>query len=176
MPAPGKTGTTGCTCLSSPSSRSSFAACWGSNFTAIGGTRIVDVAITEFEDLRLKDVIDSARKRGSNIDVFRIELKVLEAEMLTAMLGVRRESYAREMAVLTQGLGEAETDAKIAAIRSDEEARLKSVRASYNGLNGAEALPDIRPGGSARERGEGAGEAGRRGPQLATPTACTSFT
>ncbi len=95
---------------------------------------IVDVSITEFEDLRLKDVIDSARKRGSNIDVFRIELKVLEAEMLTAMLGVRRESYAREMAVLSQGLGDAETDAKIAAIRREEEARLKSVRASYNGL------------------------------------------
>ncbi len=95
---------------------------------------IVDVAITDFEDLRLKDVIDSARKRGSNIDVYRIELKVLEAEMLTAMLGVRRESYAREMAVISQGLDDAETDAKTAAIRADEEVRLKSVRASYNGL------------------------------------------
>ena len=45
---------------------------------------IFDVNITEFEDLRLKDVIDSARKRGSNIDVLRIEMKMLEAEMLTA--------------------------------------------------------------------------------------------
>ena len=37
------------------------------------------------------------------------------------------------MAVISQGLADDETDAKVAAIRSDEEARLKRVRASYNG-------------------------------------------
>jgi hypothetical protein len=50
------------------------------------------------------------------------------------MLKVQRESYAREMALVTQGLGDADLDAKIKALRSDEAARLKRVRANYNGL------------------------------------------
>ena len=44
--------------------------------------RIINVDITEFEDLRLKEIIDSARKRGSNIDVLRIEMEMLEVDML----------------------------------------------------------------------------------------------
>ena len=115
---------------------------------------IVDVSITEFEDLRLKDVIDSARRRGSNIDVLRIELKVLEAEMLTEMLKVRRESYAREMALVAQGLGEADLDAKVAALRRGEDEHLKGVQARFKGLM-AKKRSQIYALEEAREKEEG---------------------
>ncbi|MBP7736811.1 MAG: hypothetical protein KA369_12620 [Spirochaetes bacterium] len=93
--------------------------------------RIINVDITEFEDLRLKEVIDSARKRGSNIDVLRIEMQILEVDMLGEMLRVRKDIYAREAALLSQGLPDDEMDRRVSALRSEEESRIKRTRASY---------------------------------------------
>jgi hypothetical protein len=93
--------------------------------------RIINVDITEFEDLRLREIIDSARKRGSNIDVLRIEMEMLEVDMLGEILKVRKDVYAREAALLSRGLSEDEIDRQVSALRSDEEARIKKVRTSY---------------------------------------------
>lgn len=93
--------------------------------------KIINVDITEFEDLRLREIIDSARKRGSNIDVLRIEKEMLEVEMLGEMLKVRKDMYARENAVLAQGLPDSETDRRLAQIRKDEDAGISRVKAVY---------------------------------------------
>ncbi len=93
--------------------------------------RIINVDITEFEDLRLKEIIDSARKRGSNIDVLRIEMEMLEVDMLGEILKVRKDMYAREAAILSQGLPDVEIDRRVSALRSEEEARIKRVRVSH---------------------------------------------
>ncbi len=93
--------------------------------------RIINVDITEFEDLRLKEVIDSARKRGSNIDVLRIEMEMLEVDMLGEMLLVRKDIYARETALFSQGLPDEETDRRVSALRKEENDRITRVRAAY---------------------------------------------
>jgi len=93
--------------------------------------RIINVDITEFEDLRLKEVIDSARKRGSNIDVLRIEMQILEVDMLGEILKIRKDIYAREAALLSQGLPDDEIDRRVSALRDEEESRIKRMRASY---------------------------------------------
>ncbi|HPV43415.1 MAG TPA: hypothetical protein PKX40_19705 [Spirochaetota bacterium] len=93
--------------------------------------RIINVDITEFEDLRLKEIIDSARKRGSNIDVLKIEMEMLEVDMLGEILKVRKDVCAREAALLSQGLSDDEIDRRVSALKTEEEARIKKVRASY---------------------------------------------
>ncbi|MBN2161121.1 MAG: hypothetical protein JW807_17170 [Spirochaetes bacterium] len=91
----------------------------------------VEVDIADFEDLRLKEVMSSVRRRGSSIELLRMDLQAVEIAMLDKMLKVRRECHLKEMDVLGEGLSDSETNPIIARIRSECDARLKRIAASY---------------------------------------------
>lgn len=96
--------------------------------------RNATVDIKDFEDLRLKEAMDSVRKRGSNIDTLRIGLLITEVEMLDEMLKVQKEYYKKETDILAQNLPAEETDRRVAQNRDEESVRLKKVRANFQAL------------------------------------------
>ena len=93
--------------------------------------KIVEIDISEFEDLRVKDIIDSARKRGGNIDVMRIKLQVLDVEMLDKMLKVRNGTHLKELNIVSQNLSDEETNRQLSDLKSEEKRKLAGIKARY---------------------------------------------
>lgn len=94
-------------------------------------SRDVPVSIKEFDDLRLKEVIESARKRGTNIDVMRINLQMLEIEMMKDVLLARKSFREKETEIVAQNISDEEMDERIALLRRDEEQKVKAIQADY---------------------------------------------
>ena len=94
----------------------------------------IKLDITDFDDLRLKDVLDSARKKGDNADIVSVQLQILEIKMLDSILEVKQGYHRREIALVTQGLSDAETDVGIKKLREEEAAAVGEVRRKFAGL------------------------------------------
>ncbi len=94
----------------------------------------IKVSIKEFEDLRLKEVIDSARKRGSNIDMMRINVQMLEIEMMMKVLDARRDIFKKENDFLAQNPSLEEADRRIAELRNEEQRRVREIEGHYRGM------------------------------------------
>ncbi len=94
----------------------------------------IKIDITDFDDLRLKDVLDSARKKGDNADIIAVQLQIFEIKMLDAILEVKENHHNRELSTIVQGMGEKETDAAIKRIRDEEVNAVNGIRQKYAGL------------------------------------------
>jgi hypothetical protein len=57
----------------------------------------IAINIEDFEDMRLKEMVDSVRNRGGNIDFLRIQLQIKEIEGLSKILEIQKNTYQKEM-------------------------------------------------------------------------------
>jgi hypothetical protein len=94
----------------------------------------IEVNISDFDDLRLKDVLDSARKKSDNADIVAIQLDILEIAMLDEILAARNRHYRRELEIINRNLSDKETESNLARIRGDEKKDVKRIRRKYRGL------------------------------------------
>ena len=91
----------------------------------------VEVDIKEFEDLRLKEVLQSARSGQNNVELFKMQLQILRVEMLNAVLGVRKDYLNRELALVAQELPQGQLQEKVSVLREGEKKTVKNVQARY---------------------------------------------
>lgn len=106
------------------------AAYWGSIF--IEWMRKDDeVHITEFEDLRLRDLFDNASRYQSELNGAREGLDNLRLQMQEDILNVKNASARDRESLLAKHLPAAETEAQMKKIGEREEIRVKAVREGY---------------------------------------------
>lgn len=91
----------------------------------------IDVNITEFDDVRLKEVLGAARMTDNVILIRKNELDALIIEMRNAMLNVNNKYLGQSTAVLDRGLSPDVTRQQLNDLRKAEESELASVRAEY---------------------------------------------
>jgi hypothetical protein len=94
----------------------------------------IEVNISDFDDLRLKDVLDSARKKSDNADIVAIQLDILEIAMLDEILSSRNRHYRRELEIISRDLSDNETDSNLSRIRGEEKKDVRRIRRKYKGL------------------------------------------
>jgi hypothetical protein len=91
-----------------------------------------EVNISEFEDVRLKDLIDAAQKNRSKLDVAKSELDALKQEKEKEIQGVKDSYKMKREAVSSKNITADEKAMQIAKINKDEKAELKKVETSFN--------------------------------------------
>lgn len=100
-------------------------------YTELQNSRI-DVNISEFEDVRLKEVLGNARMAGNTILIRNNELNSLIIEMKNSMLNVNNTYLARRNAVLDRGLSSEATAQQLAELKRAEKAELAKISADYD--------------------------------------------
>ncbi len=91
----------------------------------------VEINISEFEDLRLKEVIDSARSHENNLDLLLIKLEILKIDEQKAILKVKQKYYKNELNLLAKELSAKATDKGLNQIRTAEKREVAAVARSY---------------------------------------------
>lgn len=89
------------------------------------------VEITEFEDLRLRDLFDGASKYQNELNSVREELSSLRARMQDEILAAKSDASRERETVLAMHLPQDETNVRISKIKEKEDARIKSIRMEY---------------------------------------------
>ncbi len=89
------------------------------------------VEITEFDDLRLRDIFDSTSKYQNELNSVREELASLRARMQDEILSVKSEASRERESVLSMHLSQEETSARMAKIKNREDERIKTIHAEY---------------------------------------------
>ncbi len=92
------------------------------------------INIEEFDDLRLKDVLDSARQKESNADLLSVQLDIIEIKMLDAVLNVKSVHHNRELSVIMKNLPDAETNRRIKKIRAEEKRAIARTKRKFQRL------------------------------------------
>ncbi len=92
----------------------------------------IDVNISEFDDVRLKEVLGNARMASNTILIRNNELNSLIIEMKNAMLNVNRTYLAKKNAVLDKGLSPEATAQQIAELKRAENAELAKISSDYD--------------------------------------------
>ncbi len=90
-----------------------------------------DVHITEFEDLRLRDLFDNASGYQSELNSARDGLDTLRLRMQEDILSVKNDSARERESLLARHLPAAETEAQMKKIGEREEVRVKAVQDGY---------------------------------------------
>ena len=94
--------------------------------------REVVINISEFDDLRLKDLIDSAQKDEGDLEILIRELDDLKLKLQNVILDLKDRYYSKRESVYSMNLSREESDKKIAELKEEEEKKIKSVTARYN--------------------------------------------
>jgi len=93
----------------------------------------VPIDIKEFEDLRLKEVLQSANISEARIEMVSMRIQAIRIEMLNDILDIRKKSLSQELDVTAMNIPQAEKEVKLKAIREKEAQNLRWGRARYNG-------------------------------------------
>ncbi|PKL40658.1 MAG: hypothetical protein CVV44_03380 [Spirochaetae bacterium HGW-Spirochaetae-1] len=89
------------------------------------------VNISEFEDLRIKDLIDSAKKNETKIDQAYRELENIKVEMNEEIISLHdRYSLGREK-ILSEDLSQDEKNERTIELKKEKEEKLKSLKDRY---------------------------------------------
>ena len=91
----------------------------------------IDISINEFDDLRLKEILNSSRHAENNIHIRNNELQVIVIEMKNRILEVNNRYLAKENSVLDKGLSPASAKEKMYELRRAEQAEVNGVRSLY---------------------------------------------
>ncbi len=91
----------------------------------------IDVNISEFDDVRLKEVLGAARMTDNVILIRKNELEALIIEMRNALLNVNTKYLAQYTSVLDKGLPPDVTKQQLSDLKRGEEAELAGIRADY---------------------------------------------
>jgi hypothetical protein len=89
----------------------------------------IDINISEFDDLRLREVLNSTRLTGNNLLIRRNEMYSLILEMKNQILEINNRYLAKENAVLDKG---GSVKDRIADLRRAEQSEINSVVAKYD--------------------------------------------
>jgi len=88
----------------------------------------IDISISEFEDLRLREVLNSTRLTGNNLLIRRNEMYSLILEMRNQILEINKRYLAKENSVLDRG---GAVKDKITDLRRAEQSEINGVVAKY---------------------------------------------
>ena len=94
--------------------------------------RNIDVSIEDFEDLRLKEALNSSRLMENNLQMRRNELHVILIEMKNRILEVNSRYLAKENALLDKNLSVGSTNARIEEFRKAESSEVNAIKAQYS--------------------------------------------
>ncbi len=91
----------------------------------------VKIEIDEFEDLRLKEVIDSARSHENNLDLQLIRLEVLRTEHKQKILVANKKYQKQRINILSRDLTERNIDRRFARIKRAEKKAIVEIDNAY---------------------------------------------
>ncbi len=84
-------------------------------------SRKIELNIRDFEDVKLKELIDSSKKGENQIDQFRRELAALDSDYKDEQERIGREFDSKKDAVTMMDLADADKTAKLSVVDKEEE-------------------------------------------------------
>jgi hypothetical protein len=91
----------------------------------------IDISISEFDDLRLKEILNSSRLAENNISIRNNELQGLIVEMKNQMLEVNNRYLVKENSILDKGMSAAAIREKIRELKNAEQNEINGIRSKY---------------------------------------------
>ncbi len=91
----------------------------------------IDISITEFNDLRLKEILNSSRLAENNIQIRNNELQSLIVEMKNQILEVNNRYLVRENSILDKGMSAAESRERLLELKNAERNEINGIKAQY---------------------------------------------
>lgn len=91
----------------------------------------IDISISEFNDLRLKEILNSSRLAENNIQIRNNELQSLIVEMKNEILEINNRYLVRENAVLDKVMSPAAAKERLLELKNAEKSEINGVRARY---------------------------------------------
>lgn len=96
----------------------------------------LDLSISDFEDLRLRDLLETSNKYQGELNAAREDLDDIKLRMQKEILQVKEGSARQREAVFAKHLSESETDRQLKTIQTQEDRRIQAVKVQYqNKLN-----------------------------------------
>jgi len=93
----------------------------------------IEVSISEFDDLRLKEILNSSRLTENNLQIGRNEVLRLMIEMRNKILEVNNRYLVRQNAVLDKGYPESIAIQKLSELKRSEDSEVAGIKANYEG-------------------------------------------
>jgi len=91
----------------------------------------IDVSITEFDDLRLKEILNSSRLAENNIQIRNNELQSLIVEMKNQILEVNNRYLLKQNSVLDKSISAEAARGKIQELKNAEQNEINGIKAKY---------------------------------------------
>jgi uncharacterized membrane protein len=101
------------------------------NYYAFERDKNIDVDITEFDDVRLRDILQSSRMAENNIQIKSNELQSLLIKMNNHILEINNTYLNKVNAVLDQNLPLPVTNEMILDLKKSEQSEINKVKAKY---------------------------------------------
>ncbi len=93
----------------------------------------IEVSISEFDDLRLKEILNSSRLTENNLQISKNEVLSLMIEMRNRILEVNNRYLVRQNAVLDKGFPDNVAREKLTELRNAENSEIAGIKANYEG-------------------------------------------
>jgi hypothetical protein len=94
-------------------------------------SRNIQIDITAFEDVNLRDLLDVSKKNETKLKGLRQDLEGLKSEQAAAILGVRRDATNRIEILANRSLSERDRQEEIKKIRDEETRRVDDLNGQY---------------------------------------------
>lgn len=93
----------------------------------------IEVSISEFDDLRLKEILNSSRLSENNLQIGKNEVLSLMIEMRNRILEVNNIYLVRQNALLDKGYPENVTREKLIELKKAEDSDVSAIKLKYEG-------------------------------------------
>ncbi len=93
----------------------------------------IEVNISEFDDLRLKEILNSSRLTENNIQINKNEVLSMMIKMRNGILEVNNRYLQKQNALLDRGLPDNVTRERLVELKKAEDSEINSIRATYEG-------------------------------------------
>lgn len=91
----------------------------------------IDISISEFNDLRLKEILNSSRLAENNIQIRNNEMQTLIVEMRNQILEINNRYLIKENQILDKGISTVSARDKLSELKRDEQSEINKVKAQY---------------------------------------------
>ena len=91
----------------------------------------IDISISEFDDLRLKEILNSSRLAENNIQIRNNELQNLLVEMKNRILEVNNRYLAKENSILDKSTSSSVKRERINELKNSELSEINGIKAQY---------------------------------------------
>ena len=106
---------------------------------AVGVTRVIEgniakspVNVAAFEDLNLKDILDSSKRNESALASAKLELSQMDADLRTGLADADRDYRSAAESIRTRDLGNAEESKRIAEAAAARDTAKNKLQTDYN--------------------------------------------